>query len=183
MHRFDIFTLAVASGKIVSGSGASALKVHSTIEDGFPLSQELVGAHSLGCHHVVISEDGIVAASVGFGGECKIWKLSEKESWVAAGQVAGVFVRGKPPGIFDETDKRTLHLYLDGLKGSTGEIWAPALSKDGQYLASTTADGRINVWDLLAEGKQKIREYTTKGSFGLSIDLVSDISCSRCIVY
>ena len=61
---------------------------------------------------------------------------------------------------------------LDGNKA--GEIWAIALSEDGQYVASTTYDGRINVWDILA-GRQKIREYETKGSFGMSIDLVSEI--------
>ena len=57
----------------------------------------------------------------------------------------------------------------DGNKA--GEIWAIALSEDGQYLASTTFDGRINVWDNLA-GRQKIREYETKGSYGMAIDLV-----------
>lgn len=58
---------------------------------------------------------------------------------------------------------------VDGNKA--GEMWAIALSEEGQYLASTTYDGRINVWDTLA-GRQKIREYETKGSFGLCIDLV-----------
>lgn len=58
-----------------------------------------------------------------------------------------------------------------------GEIWAIALSEDGRYLAGTTYDGRVNVWDtaMLAEGGgnvEKIREYETKGSFGMSIDLV-----------
>ena len=52
-----------------------------------------------------------------------------------------------------------------------GEIWAIALSEDGQYLAATSFDGRINVWDNLANGA-KIREFETKGSFGMSIDLV-----------
>lgn len=43
---------------------------------------------------------------------------------------------------------------------------------DGQYLASSSFDGRINVWDLL-DGGHKIREYETKGSFGMSVDIVS----------
>ena len=43
---------------------------------------------------------------------------------------------------------------------------------DGQYLAATSFDGRINVWDSLANGA-KIREFETKGSFGMCIDLVS----------
>ena len=47
------------------------------------------------------------------------------------------------------------------------------MSEDGQFLASTTCDGRINVWDLL-DGRQKIREYETKGSFGMCIDISRD---------
>jgi len=52
-----------------------------------------------------------------------------------------------------------------------GEIWAIALSEDGQFMASTTYDGRINVWDIVTG---KIREYETKGSFGLCIDMSRD---------
>lgn len=65
----------------------------------------------------------------------------------------------------------------DGNKA--GEAWAIALSEDGQYLASTAFDGRINVWDNVA-GRAKIREFETKGSFGMAVDLVS--SGSRCKV-
>ena len=57
----------------------------------------------------------------------------------------------------------------DGNK--TGEVWALALSEDGQYLAATSMDGRINVWDNLAS-QAKIREFETKGSFGMCISLV-----------
>ena len=57
----------------------------------------------------------------------------------------------------------------DGNKA--GELWAIALSEYGHFLASTTYDGRINVWDLAAN-KQKIREFETKGSFGMCIDMV-----------
>lgn len=59
-----------------------------------------------------------------------------------------------------------------------GEIWAIALSEDGKYLAGTTYDGRVNVWDVATltsgekGGAQKIREYETKGSFGMSVALV-----------
>jgi superkiller protein 8 len=52
-------------------------------------------------------------------------------------------------------------------------MWAIALSGDGQYLASTTYDGRINVWDL-AHGRKKTKEFQTKGSFGMSIDISRD---------
>jgi superkiller protein 8 len=53
-----------------------------------------------------------------------------------------------------------------------GEIWAIALSSDGQYLTSTTHDGRINVWDLAAADRPKIHQFETKGSFGMCIDMV-----------
>lgn len=58
---------------------------------------------------------------------------------------------------------------LDG--NEAGEVWAIALSEDGQFLASTSFDGRINVWDKAA-GQAKIRQFETKGSFGMAIDLV-----------
>lgn len=57
----------------------------------------------------------------------------------------------------------------DGNKA--GEIWAIALSEDGQYLAGTSIDGRINIWDNLAN-RSKIREFETRGNFGMSVDLV-----------
>jgi WD40 repeat protein len=54
-----------------------------------------------------------------------------------------------------------------------GEIWAIAISADGQYLAGSSINGKVNVWSLnKAEGMPKIREYETKGSFGLCVDLV-----------
>jgi superkiller protein 8 len=109
--------------------------------------QTLNGAHKLGCHHIVTSRNGKYAASVGFGGEVKIWSTAESGEWAEEGKI------------------------VEGNKA--GEIWAVALSEDGQYLASTTYDGRINVWDLL-DGRKKIREFETKGSFGMCIDLSRD---------
>lgn len=53
-----------------------------------------------------------------------------------------------------------------------GEMWALALSEDARYLVATSYDGRIGVWDL-DHGREKIREYETKGSWGMSVDLVS----------
>lgn len=53
-------------------------------------------------------------------------------------------------------------------------MWAIALSEDGQYLAATAFDGRLNVWDNLADGA-KIRDFETRASFGMCIDLVCDL--------
>lgn len=50
-------------------------------------------------------------------------------------------------------------------------VWAVAMSEDGQYLAGVSTDGRVGVWDLNADGAQ-IRDHETKGSFGTCIDLV-----------
>lgn len=107
----------------------------------------MTGAHKLGCHHIVTSRNGRVAASAGFGGEVKIWSISKSGEWVEE------------------------EMIVDGNKA--GEIWAIALSEDGHFLASTTYDGRINVWDVV-DGRKKIREYETKGSFGMCIDMSRD---------
>lgn len=41
------------------------------------------------------------------------------------------------------------------------------------YLASSSINGKINVWSLEKDkGMPRIREYETKGSFGLCVDLV-----------
>jgi WD40 repeat protein len=58
-------------------------------------------------------------------------------------------------------------------QNKAGEIWAIALSADGNYLASSSINGKVNVWSLSEEGMPKIREYETKGSFGMCVDLVS----------
>lgn len=84
----------------------------------------------------------------------KIWNISsESGEWSEAGKV----VHGN----------------------QAGEVWAIALSEDGQFLASTTYDGRINVWDLNVVAEQgtkgkRIREYETKGSFGMCVDMSRD---------
>jgi superkiller protein 8 len=143
-HTTDIFSLAVTPTQILSASGASSIKVYSTTSPDVPLAQTITGAHKLGCHHIVTSRNGHVAASAGFGGEVKIWRISESGEWAEEGKI------------------------IEGNKA--GEIWAIALSDDGQFLASTTYDGRINVWDLV-DGRKKIREYDTKGSFGMCIDI------------
>ncbi|KAG9245475.1 WD repeat domain-containing protein [Calycina marina] len=149
-HITDIFSLAVTPTQILSASGSSSIKIHSTTTPDHPLVQTITGAHKIGCHHLCTSPSGLFAASVGFGGEVRIWQVdTDTGEWSDAGQV---------------TDQN-----------KAGEIWAIALSEDGQYLASTTYDGRVNVWDLpAAEGGKKIREFETKGSFGLSIALSRD---------
>lgn len=101
----------------------------------------------MGCHHIVTSRDGLHAATVGFGGVTTTWIVSESGEWVEDGKI------------------------VDGNKA--GEVWAIALSGNGQYLASTTYDGRINVWDLV-NGRKKINEFKTKGSFGMSVDMSRD---------
>ncbi|KAI1002746.1 hypothetical protein K3495_g5457 [Podosphaera aphanis] len=146
-HTADIFALAVTPSHIISASGGASLQITSTTTPDTPRAQTLSGAHKLGCHHIATSRNGKYAASAGFGGEVKIWSLDEEGIWNEDGQV----IHGN----------------------RAGEIWALAVSEDGQYLASTSYDGRINVWDLFAERK-KIREFETKGSFGLCIDISRD---------
>lgn len=134
--------------QILSGSGEPSIKVHSTTDEDFPIAQVLKDAHKLGCHHVVTDGSSTKAASVGFDGKVKVWKYEEGK-WNEDGEI-----------IADNAPKKA------------GQVWAVSLSSDGQYLAGTTHDGRVNVWDL-QNGKQKIREFETKGSFGMCVDMVS----------
>ncbi|KAI2631650.1 WD40 repeat-like protein [Xylaria nigripes] len=160
-HPSDVFDIATTPSAVLSVGGTSTILVHATNQPSFPLVQSLTGAHKLGCHHLVTSRNGKIAASSGFGGDVKIWKVSESGSgtWEAFGSVE---VPQDP-----EKDKI-----------GTGQIWAIALSEDGQYLASTSYDGRINVWDLLGDRRVIIREYETgsadSGSYGLCVDISRD---------
>lgn len=96
--------------------------------------------------------DGTIAASAGFGGEVKIWKFnSNAKDWTEAGTI------------------------LES-KSKTGELWAVAVTSDGATLAASSYDGRVGLWDLRAGSEsswEKVREYETKGSFGMSVALVS----------
>ena len=107
--------------------------------------------------------------SAGFGGEVKIWRFVRAESTAAAiGKWAEV--------------GRVVTANGTGKKGGVGEVWAVALSDTGRYLATSAYDGRICVWDLLGNGGEgfvRVREYETKGSFGLSVAIVSSLR-ERC---
>ncbi|KAI1432149.1 WD40 repeat-like protein [Xylaria sp. CBS 124048] len=156
-HTTDIFSIAASTGTILSAGGSSTIHVHSTTQPDFPLIQSLCDAHKLGCHHLAVSGDGQTAASVGFGGEVSIWKADYSHRWEASGHV---------------------QVTKESAKNGAGELWAIALSEDGRYLASTTYDGRINVWALLDDRETTFREYETAsagaGSFGLCVDLSRD---------
>ncbi|EME44523.1 hypothetical protein DOTSEDRAFT_152447 [Dothistroma septosporum NZE10] len=160
-HPTDIFSLATTPSHLLTASGSSSIKVYSTRgqtihtesaedENPYPLVQTLEKVQKLGCHHICTSLDGKVAASVGFRGEVKVWECSEDGAWQEKGEIVS-------------PDK------------NAGKHWAPALNESGQYLAVTTSDGRVNVYDtnsITEDGTaQKIAEYQTKGSFGMSIDI------------
>ncbi|KAI5778204.1 WD domain-containing protein [Geopyxis carbonaria] len=52
-------------------------------------------------------------------------------------------------------------------------VWALALSSKGDRLISTTCDGKINIWDI-AKPRDLLQQYTTKGSFGMCVDISPD---------
>lgn len=155
-HPTDIYSLSPTPTTLLTASGSSSLKVHSTTDASFPLLQTLPNAHKLGCHHVATSSNGLVAASAGFGGEVKVWKMKEDEgAWVAW----GTLIEG------------------DGGK-ERGELWALALDAAGRHLSGSAFDGKVRVWDLSAgpEGwGTPVREYETKGSFGLCVATVRSL--------
>ncbi|KAH0370778.1 WD40 repeat-like protein, partial [Aureobasidium melanogenum] len=160
----DIYSVATTSSQLITASGSSSLHVYSTAptndeNNPYPLVQTLQDAHKLGAHHIALSANGKTAASAGFGGELKVWSIDDESSqWALKGSIV---------------DNSTT-----AQAKNAGEIWAVALSEDGQFLAATTFDGRINVWDLntlsSSDGATKLREYETKGSFGMSVALSAD---------
>jgi len=58
-------------------------------EHPYPLAQEISGAHKLGIHHICASLDGKTLASAGFGGEVRIWSITEDGPWQAKGRIVG----------------------------------------------------------------------------------------------
>ncbi|KAJ5037118.1 Ski complex subunit Rec14 [Penicillium rubens] len=154
-HIFDIFSLAITDKQILSVSGASSIKVHSTTDADFPLVQSIDGAHTIGCHHIAINGNGSRAITAGFDGEIKAWSC-EDGHWTADRKLTGC----------NGPNKSTADL-------TGADAWAIAISEDGQYLAGVTQEGRINVWDLSADGT-RIRDHETRGNFGTCIDLSPD---------
>ncbi|KAH7347699.1 WD40-repeat-containing domain protein [Plectosphaerella cucumerina] len=152
-HIADIFAVATTPRALLSGSGSSTIHVHDTTDQTYPIIQSISGAHKLGCHHISTSRNGAIAASAGFGGEVKVWAVTK------------------------ETGEWKLHTQVKQA-ANAGEVWAIALSEDGRFLAGTTLDGRINVWDVSGAEPAKIQEYETgsggAGSFGISVDLSRD---------
>ena len=52
------------------------------------------------------------------------------------------------------------------------------MSPEGNYLAASTHDGRVNVYDTTkineeVKATQTITQFETKGSFGTCVDIVS----------
>ena len=52
-----------------------------------------------------------------------------------------------------------------------------ALSSEGNFLAATTQDGRVNVYDTTkinedVKAAQTLAQFETKGSFGTCVDIV-----------
>lgn len=80
-HSTDVFSLSTTASQILSSSGSSSIKVHSTNNPDYPLFQTLDDAHKLGCHHIATSRNGRIAASVGFGGEVKVWAIRDDGRW------------------------------------------------------------------------------------------------------
>ncbi|KAF2720774.1 WD40 repeat-like protein [Polychaeton citri CBS 116435] len=163
----DIFSVAITPAHLFAASGSSSIRIYSTKgqtvhadtaedEQPYPLAQTLEKAHPLGAHHVATSLDGKTAATSGFGGEVKLWSLdAESGVWTAKGELV------------PEDRKNT-------------DTWALALTESGQYMACTSHDGRIRVYDVSSIAPTNdaptalITTYETKGSFALAIDISPD---------
>ena len=178
-HITDIFSLAPTPSTLFSASGSSTLHIHSTTSPTFPVAQSISGAHRLGIHHVCTSRGGPgrVAVTAGFGGEIKIWTCKEATgNWELWHEI-----RPDTPVQSATNDSSATGNGANSSNGNdgtkAGDAWAIALSADENYLAVTTHDGKVHVWDLV--GRQRIQTYATGsgsggGSFGLSVDLSRD---------
>lgn len=89
VHATDVYSLSATACQILSSSGSPSIKVHSTDQPDYPLFQTLDNAHKLGCHHTATSRNGQVAASVGFGGEVKIWAARDDGRWSERSKIVG----------------------------------------------------------------------------------------------
>ncbi|AEO61512.1 hypothetical protein MYCTH_2311727 [Thermothelomyces thermophilus ATCC 42464] len=175
-HPSDIFSLAPTPTCLLSASGSSSLRVHGTTDATFPLQQTIPNAHKLGCHHICTARGGVgaVAASVGFGGEIKVWTYGNP-----AEDGDNNNNKNNNRNIKDNASSQKewkLHWELPPSKTDGGDVWAVALSADEGYLACTTSDGRIHVWDI--EARERIQTYETGarggGSFAMAVDLSRD---------
>lgn len=107
---------------------------------------------------------------MGFGGEIQIWACRDG-IWSKDDAGSGDMTFFLANKITYETDG-----CATGITGS-GEVWAVALSENGQFLAGVSQDGHIKVWDLNSSGEQ-IQDYETKGSFGTCLDMVGALKAS-----
>ena len=66
-----------------------------------------------------------------------------------------------------------------GKDNTASELWALDITSDARYLAVSAYDGRVHLWDI-QNGKgdqwEKVREYETKGSFGMCVAMVRGLS-------
>lgn len=181
-HITDIFSLAPTPTAIFSASGSSTLHIHSTTSPTFPLVQSVSGAHRLGIHHACTSRGGAgrVAVTAGFGGEVKIWTCKETTGdWELWHEIrrGGEGLEDVAEGGSGAAAPASWNGSNGPVAGKTGDAWAIALSADENFLAVTTHDGKIHVWDLV--GRQRVQTYETGGgtgggTFGLTVDLSRD---------
>ncbi|KAL1908012.1 Ski complex subunit Rec14 [Sporothrix stenoceras] len=170
----DIFSITVTPTSVISGSGASTLRVHSMTTAEYPIAQSIDGAHKLGCHHVTTAKGspGQVACSAGFGGEVNVWRRIEAGDWALDTTLRpSDLVKGGTTAPAEGEDGAA-----EAKTEKTTDAWALALSKNEQYLAYTTHDGRVGVWDLQAKAQLLVYSAHNRAtsSFAMAVDLSQD---------
>ncbi|KAL1888964.1 Ski complex subunit Rec14 [Sporothrix stenoceras] len=173
-HETDIFSITVTPTSVISGSGASTLRVHSMTTAEYPIAQSIDGAHKLGCHHVTTAKGspGQVACSAGFGGEVNVWRRIEAGDWALDTTLRpSDLVKGGTTAPAEGEDGAA-----EAKTEKTTDAWALALSKNEQYLAYTTHDGRVGVWDLQAKAQLLVYSAHNRAtsSFAMAVDLSQD---------
>jgi superkiller protein 8 len=199
VHPADIFALAPTARQLISASGSSSILIHelpgtspsatASPENHIPkLIQKIEKAHAAGIHHLAAAAEGNTFVSAGFGGEVLIWKQAEGESggsgeWELAGRIKESLPGARKAKAVAGSDGGETGVKTSGV----GELWSLAMTANGRYLAASSYDGKLRVWDMLTgedreekQGKNTIkirepevvREYDTRGSFGMCVAIV-----------
>lgn len=144
-HNSDIFTVTTCEPYTITGSGDGNITLWDNGEVD-PKPLHLL-RYKLGIHHVATDELGSILAAVSFDAKLHLYDLKQL----------------KP-----------CEELLPIIKESN-DCWAVALSNDGKFLAVSTIQGLVNLWDLTTGTKLHSFGTNRKG-FGLSVALSSDAS-------
>jgi WD40 repeat protein len=201
-----VTSLALAGDRLAVGSSSGDVTLYDVSAAMSPLPGGLVAGGSCGGHaaYVAVSADGRRAAGVGSCGGGILWnartgrQLETFATGVQAvsgvslspgGRLLAVSSLARTTTLFDLATKRPLHV----LTGDTAPVTAAAFSPRGTWLATSSQDGDVRIWNpgngqlmrLLPEGASVTSvAFTPDGQDVVSTDSAGRIhiqdACNLC---